>query len=50
MELREALVQISEIRLHVERMEAFRGFRAVPVAISGGLALTVASVSKHLGS
>jgi hypothetical protein len=39
MELREALTQISEIRLQLARTEMFRGYRAVPVAFSGLLAL-----------
>jgi hypothetical protein len=42
MELREALTQISEIRRQVARTEVFRGYRALPVAFSGVLALTVA--------
>jgi hypothetical protein len=42
MELREALTQISEIRQQVARTEVFRGYRALPVAFSGALALAVA--------
>jgi hypothetical protein len=42
MELREALAQISEIRRQVARTEVFRGYRALPVAFSGVLALAVA--------
>jgi hypothetical protein len=42
MELREALTQISEIRRQVARTEVFRGYRAVPVAFSGLLALATA--------
>src|SRR5262249_22697333 len=42
MELREALAQISEIRQQVARTAVFPGYRAVPVAFSGLLALTVA--------
>jgi hypothetical protein len=42
MELREALTQISEIRLRMARTEVFRGYRAVPVAFSGLLALAAA--------
>ncbi len=38
MELREALTQISEIRLQMARTEMFRGYRALPVAFSGLLA------------
>jgi len=43
MDLREALTQISEIREQVARTELFRGYRAVPVAFSGLLALLVAA-------
>src|SRR5262245_30324127 len=43
MELREALTQISEIRRQVARAEVFRGYRALPVAFSGLLALGVAA-------
>ena len=43
MELREALAQISEIRAQMARTETFRGYRAVPVAVSGLLALTAAA-------
>jgi hypothetical protein len=39
MELREALTQISEIRQQMARTEVFRGYRAMPVAFSGLLAL-----------
>jgi hypothetical protein len=42
MELREALTQISEIRRQVARTELFRGYRALPVAFSGLLALVAA--------
>jgi hypothetical protein len=44
MELREALTQISEIRQRVAQTEVFRGYRAVPVAFSGLLALCTAAV------
>ena len=44
MELREALTQISEIRQRVAQAEVFRGYRAVPVAFSGLLALATACV------
>jgi hypothetical protein len=40
MELREALTQITEIRLQLARTEVFRGYRAMPVAFSGVVALT----------
>lgn len=42
MELHEALTQISEIRLQMARTEVFRGYRSVPVAFSGLLALVAA--------
>jgi len=42
MELREALTQISEIRRQVARTEVFRGYRSMPVAFSGVLALAAA--------
>lgn len=42
MELRDALTQISEIRLQMARTEVFRGYRAMPVAFSGVLALVTA--------
>jgi hypothetical protein len=44
MELREALTQITEIRLQLARTEVFRGYRAMPVAFSGGVALLAALV------
>lgn len=48
MELHEALTQIAEIRQGVARAEVFRGYRAVPVALSGLLALIAASVQHVL--
>ncbi len=42
MDLREALTQISEIRQQVARTELFQGYRALPVAFSGVLALATA--------
>jgi len=44
MELRDALTQISEIRRQMARTEVFRGYRAVPVAFSGVLALAAAAL------
>jgi hypothetical protein len=44
MELREALTQITEIRLHLARTEVFRGYRAMPVAFSGGVAVLAAAI------
>src|ERR1700733_10590448 len=48
MELRDALTQISEIRQRVAQTEVFRGYRAVPVAFSGFLALAAACVQSLL--
>jgi hypothetical protein len=42
MELRDAMTQISEIRLQMARTEVFRGYRAAPVAVSGLLAFLAA--------
>src|SRR3954454_15158826 len=42
MELRDALTQISEIRHQLARTEVYRGYRAMPVAFSGVLALATA--------
>ena len=42
MELRDALTQISEIRTQMARSEVFRGYRSVPVAFSGLLAIAAA--------
>jgi hypothetical protein len=44
MELREALTQITEIRLQLARTEVFRGYRAMPVAFSGGVAFLAAMI------
>ena len=44
MELREALTQITEIRLQLARTEVFRGYRAMPVAFSGVVALLAALI------
>jgi hypothetical protein len=44
MELRDALTQITEIRLQLARTEVFRGYRAMPVAFSGAVALIAAVV------
>ena len=44
MELREAMTQISEIRQQIARTEVFRGYRALPVAFSGVLALLAATI------
>jgi hypothetical protein len=44
MELRDALTQITEIRLQLARTEVFRGYRAMPVAFSGVVALLAAVI------
>jgi hypothetical protein len=44
MELRDALTQISEIRRQMARTEVFRGYKSVPVAFSGVLALATAGL------
>src|SRR5262245_20478757 len=44
MELHEALTQITEIRRQLARTEVFRGYRALPIAFSGILALATAGV------
>jgi hypothetical protein len=46
MELRDALAQITEIRLRMARTEVFRGYKAGPAALSGVLALAAAGVQK----
>ena len=48
MDLQEALSQISEIRQQVARTETFRGYRAAPVAFSGGLACLAAALQYAL--
>jgi hypothetical protein len=47
MELQEALSRIAEIRQQVARTEVFRGYRAVPVALSGVLALAAAVLQPY---
>ena len=49
MEIRKALDQISEIHGHLARTDMYRGYRAVPVALSGALALVAAAVQPILG-
>jgi hypothetical protein len=44
MELRDALTQITEIRMQLARNEVFRGYRAMPVAFSGGIAVLAAVI------
>jgi len=47
-ELREAISHIAEIRARVAATERFRGYRAVPVAISGVLAAIVALLQPRI--
>jgi hypothetical protein len=47
-ELREALSHIAEIRARAAAAERFRGYRAVPVGISGALAVTAAALQPLL--
>ena len=47
MELQKAISQISEIHAQVLRSEVFRGYRAVPMAITGGLAIAVAAICRR---
>lgn len=46
MELQRALSQISEIHAQVQRSEVFRGYRAVPMAITAAVALTAATAQQ----
>ncbi len=47
MELREALTQITEIRSQLARTEVFRGYRAMPVAFSGCVAILAAIIQSR---
>lgn len=44
MELRDALMQVSEIRRQMARTETFRGYRSVPAALSGLVAVGTAAI------
>ena len=46
--LAEALERIGEIHDHLAKQEVYRGYRPVPVAISGGLALLAAVVEPRI--
>jgi hypothetical protein len=48
LEVHRALDQISEIHQHLSKAEIYRGYRAVPVASSGILALVAAAVQRNL--
>jgi hypothetical protein len=47
-EIREAMAQISEIRQQMARTTVFRGYRSVPVAFSGCLAILAAGLQSVL--
>jgi len=46
MELEDALARISEIRVQMARTCVFRGYRSVPIALSGGLAFLAGAIQK----
>jgi hypothetical protein len=48
MELRDALVQIAEIRRQMAKSDVFRGYRSTPVAASGLLAVTAAIAQPYV--
>jgi hypothetical protein len=48
MELRDALVQIAEIRRQMAKSDVFRGYRSAPVAASGLLALAAAIAQPYV--
>ncbi len=48
MELRDALVQIAEIRRQMAKNDVFRGYRSAPVAFSGLMALAAAIAQTRL--
>jgi len=50
MELRDALVQIAEIRRQMAKSDVFRGYRSAPVAVSGLLAICGAVVQPFVVS
>ncbi len=47
MELREALAQIADIRIRMAEAEVFRGYRSVPIAFSGMLAIGAGVVQPY---
>jgi hypothetical protein len=48
MDLHDALSQIAEIRLRLAETERFRGYRSLPVAFSGFLAIVAAALQPYL--
>jgi hypothetical protein len=47
MELNDALLQIADIRGQIARSGTFRGYRSVPTALSGGIALLAAAAQQR---
>jgi hypothetical protein len=47
MDLHDALSQIAEIRLRLAETERFRGYRSLPVAFSGFLAIVAAAIQPY---
>jgi len=47
MELNDALTQIADIRGQIARSGTFRGYRSVPTALSGGIALLAAAAQQR---
>ena len=50
MEIQRALDQISEIHGHLAKTDVYRGYKAVPVAFSGVVALMAAVFQERLGA
>jgi hypothetical protein len=48
MELREALAQIADIRIRMAEAEVFRGYRSLPIAVSGLLAIGAAIAQPYV--
>jgi len=47
MEYNKALAQISEIHAHLDRAEVYRGFRAIPIALSGAVGIFAAVIVQY---
>jgi len=47
MEYSKALAQISEIHAHLDRAEVYRGFRSLPIALSGAVGIIAAVVVQY---
>ncbi len=48
MEINRALEQIEEIHGHLAKADMYRGYKALPVAMSGVVALAAAAIQSHL--